>query len=283
MKRPVVFLVLLAVIPACAFAQSHTDSVKYYSKKLAVLYRNTFDSLKRTEPYRTTAARLKEHAAQSDSYFGLSLFSGVSVSKLDGLNASLNAAGFGDLNTAAALIGVGFSGKYKGALLDFNFATATFGNTAKQRGEQISLNSGQFLQLALGYDVTPSVKVNVYPYAGIHWSIATLQYKVNGLTRQTVNTLDNAFANGSPAILTSNRLGYAAGLGADFLLGSNREKTGGTFLFIRALHSGNFGDENFKNDYVSYKSDVKLSEWMFNVGIKIFRRYNIDARDVIKL
>jgi hypothetical protein len=67
---------------------------------------------------------------------------------------------------------------------------------------------------------------------------------------------------------SSTRIGYDAGLGFDFVLGENRQKTTKKILFLKGGTNRPIGGEKFKDGGARYDPKIKSGEWAIMLGLK---------------
>jgi hypothetical protein len=267
--KTILFAGILACLAVGAKAQqtlSPADSLKYYKKEVAALNKKMLDSLQAQPLYLSYI----QAAARSDNYRSMVLYASLYSANYDRLNAQ--AVGFAAISAPATGFGIGYSFKKNRRVFDVNVAAAGFDKTMKNNGEQISTSFGSMLQFELGYDLTKSNRVNIYPYAGIGLRMSRLQYEANASTNPAYTGPTNIIANNKSFNEMAVTLGYQAGLCFETVL-TPASKPGGMMLFIKAGTNRPFSEKAFDIEGVRYDPNIKYGAMAGSIGFKFFGRY----------
>ena len=271
------FLSFFLLFPVILFAQSKykvqpTDSVGFYSNLIRERYKQAFDSLKVSPDIKEAMERLDYFSSHSDSYRSFVIYTDVAAADFNHLNGTLVPEGFSALKKTILRIGYGFSSKYNKVVFDFYIGALGINNKSKKGNENVKATFSNLFQFDLGYDITRSQSVNIYPYAGVSIRNMSLEYnkpaQVNGSYTDITNIVQN-----NPSVTTdATGIGYQAGIGFDFVVGNNKSKTSGTMIFVKAGTNGIFGNPAYKIENIQYNPQIVYGRWMVTAGFKFFGR-----------
>ncbi|MGB8193542.1 MAG: hypothetical protein WCF67_16550 [Chitinophagaceae bacterium] len=271
--RLTLFLLLL---PVCSIAQKKdfgkNDSASYYQQKIKDLYKAAHEQLANSDEYRQAMNALMDIKRKSDSYFALMLSGDAVAADYDKLNALIVPKGFSPLKGPVYRIGFGVSRKRNRRVTDFSFFSLGFNNKSTKPGERIQASFSSAFALDMGYDLTRSTAINIYPYAGLSIQTASLQYKKTGQNNPAYTDITNILLNEQETNASYAKIGYQAGIGFDFVLGKAGQRTGGTMAFIKAGTNRLFGKPVYKIGSTKYDPGISYGEWVITFGFKFFDR-----------
>jgi hypothetical protein len=260
------------------------DSVAYYNKQLHDLYKQTYDSMRNTETYRTATERLNYYEQFSDNYTAFMMFSEFAGANFDKFNASIAPDGYSGLSGPVNRYGIGVSIMSERFLVEYSFFILGMPETSRKGPERIHTTFSNVLALDLGYDLAKSRKINIYPYAGLSLRGATIEYSKPAELNNSFTNITNLVQNNRSATASYFGVGYQAGVGFDFLISENRRRfgppqmrlrsTGGIMLFIKAGTNGRIGKERYRVEGIRYEPGIKYGSWIAEIGLKFYGRNN---------
>ncbi|HXB09216.1 MAG TPA: hypothetical protein VNW04_18960, partial [Puia sp.] len=116
-------LIIFSSLQTCA-QPGVRDSVDVYQSKINRLYRQTWDSLRKSDSVVYYSRRLREASKRSKAYGAFALFTTIGNADFNSLNRAIAKDGFGPIAGPIWGVGAGFSSKgYNGVMFDFAFAT----------------------------------------------------------------------------------------------------------------------------------------------------------------
>lgn len=202
------------------------------------------------------------------SYSAFTLVYGQVLGDMDGLNNELTAAGFPSMNNNFHTFGYFFSFK-RGRWLHEPLFLLSAPNSSKADAYEVSVSGGH-LSYALGYDILPLERLQLYPMAGLGLQFTTLN--LDRISTSGAQTLPEALASLDYAYFTKTELSAFAGAQLDYHLLYSKRK-GGIILGLRytqnfSLTSGSFKDKN--TDKTAYQPKVSLSDGSHILGLLKF-------------
>lgn len=278
--KPLTLLLLLScVLSANAqYSEYHhrqpdpIDSAKYYRKVISDLYKETFDSLRQSDAFKTALEGLHRHTWQSNRYTSFTIFGDVGKASYDAVNKGIAVYGFPPMNGPQYRLGLGMSHESSDRwIFEFYYAIIGINNKSKKGDSSVKSSYSNLLQLNFGYDLIRSQKINIYPYAGLSLRGTTLVYEQPDQVNPGFTSIVDLVQKEGTTSANKVNLSYQAGLGFDFVIHEG-QKGAGTMLFLRAGTDGIFGSRTFKIDGVKYDADIKQGAWVFAFGFKFFGR-----------
>lgn len=269
------YLLLALAIPFISEAQTknETDSLQYYQNELGQLWRANRDSFVRTEAYQSATAGYKRHIKMSNDYAAFTIFFDVYGADYSQLNAMLAADGFPALNETGGRIGFGSSHKVGRIMIDLNLLVAGLSNKSEKGNEKISTSFSNVLHFDLGYDLLKSRVVSLYPYGGLALRISTLKYTEKGVHNPNYTSIADMVIGGKEVSMESTRIGYQLGIGFDFTIWQNKEKTTRNMLFIKAGMNRPLWKDKFSiGELPNYNAGIKQGQWIITAGFKFATR-----------
>lgn len=272
MKKTILFIVLITPLFVKSQANkplSPGDSISYYQKELSKFMRAGIDSLRMSAEYRELTEKIKTHRGKSDHYSGVVVFGDLLHSDYTQFNKSIVANGFSPLNEMSFRLGIGASNKWNRTMLDFYLVTGGFNNRSKKGEEKISTSLSNLFQFDFGYDVLNGGKVALYPFAGLSVRMSNLKFAKPVDINSSYTDITNIITNNQSAEGESIRIGYQAGLGADFALTNGGIEKPSFLLFMKLGVNNSIGAEKYKINGVAYKPEIKQGDWLVSIGIKL--------------
>ncbi|MDQ2751830.1 MAG: hypothetical protein M3R72_02295 [Bacteroidota bacterium] len=271
------FLSFFLLFPVVLFAQSKykvqpTDSIGFYSNLIRDRYKQVLDSLKNSPETKEVMERLNYLSSHSDNYRSVVFYTDVSAADFNHLNSTLVPEGFSALKKTILRFGYGFSSKYNKVVFDFYIGTLGLNNKSKKGNENVKATFNNLFQVDLGYDLTRSQSVNIYPYAGVSIRSMSLEYNKPAQTNESYSDITNIVQNDPTVTTSATGVGYQAGIGFDFVIGNNKNKTSGTMIFVKAGTSGVFGNPAYKIQNIHYNPGIVYGRWNVTAGFKFFGR-----------
>ncbi|GGA89142.1 hypothetical protein [Puia dinghuensis] len=274
--RPTIIIltVLLIFCSANVNAQSAArDSVNYYQSQLYRLYRQTWDSLRKSDSVVYYARGFKKAKRRSKSYTAFVLFTEAAGADFSTFNAAIAKDGFGALNGPIWRVGMGLSHKsYNGLMIDFNFFALGINRGTSYGNAAIHAGFSDLLQLQLGYAVLNTRGLSIYPYAGLSGRSSQIQFSKPAVLNNTFNSVAGIVQNNQSVDEYSSHLSYQAGLGVDWTISESTKSEGGTILFAKFGTDGIFGDESYGISGINYTPGIKYGAWTAALGFKFFGR-----------
>jgi hypothetical protein len=285
------FIVILLLLPLFSLSQkestSKTDSVSYYNKQLQDLYRETYDSMRNTGIYKTATERLKYYERFSANYTSFMVFTELDAANFDKFNASIAIDGYSKISEPMIRYGIGVSMMNERIALDYSFFILGKPKSAKKGTEHIHTSFANILAFDLGYDLTKSRKINIYPYAGLSFRTGSIEYSKPVELNNSFTNISNLVQNNQSTTASYFGAGYQAGVGFDFVIAERQKRparfapaqsssgsTGGIILFIKGGTNGRIGKERYRAEGIKYEPGIKYGAWMAQVGLKFFGRNN---------
>ena len=250
-----------------------TDSARYYKEKLIALQMEAIDSLRQSEKFQDLYAAYKQHTGKSRNYSGFTLFTGLTHSDLGSFGQHIEANGFSPLSSLALNIGMGFSFRTRRLMIDLYAANGAISRTAKKGNETIKINTANFLQLELGYDLLKSAKASIYPFAGLSGRSSTIKYEKPETVNNNAEDITGFIINNQSVTAQSGKVGYQAGVGFDYSISSPQKTPRATLLFLKAGIQGPIGGDRYKMNGHVYHTDLKQGNWVINIGFKFIVRH----------
>lgn len=247
------------------------DSANYYQKELTSIYKKNRDSLFTNPQVVELRKNIERIQSKGDNYRGFILYSSFASANFDKFNNANTKNGFKGLSNNTFSIGYGFTSKKNRRIFDFNVSAFGMGKTSKKNDEIIKTAFSNFLQFEWGYDFIKSNKVNIYPFAGLGIRSSTLSFESNGSANPNFTGVSNIIQNNKSFNEEATEIGYQAGLGIEYVI-SNKERAGGTLLFLKAGTNRPFKQKNFKIAGVEYDPQFNHGELLFSFGFKFFSR-----------
>ncbi len=261
-------LAAFIAFPAIAFSQKYkfVDSSKYYQKEISKIYKQTIDSLEKTEIF----MNYLQYQQRNNNYDAQTFFLNVLHSNYTTFNNSIALNGFNKMKPISYGFGFGYSGKRNHFISDFALSLL-FQNNSKKGNETIS--SALFNMLFdLGYAVVNSNKLSVYPYAGLSARLSSLSYVNKGNVNASYTNITDVLVQNENVNGASFRLGYQAGLGIDVALSHTKDGNRGLLLFVKAGVNQPFSKDKFKIQGITYNPEINKGDWMVSVGVKFMSR-----------
>jgi len=269
-QRTLALLTLILFGVLSAHAQV-ADSIRFYKHALQVRRVEADKALRTSMPYVADSQRLVHFADLSKGYMAFTLYFQVDGANFNAFNQGLEKDGFPPFKGAVYRPGVGFSYKANGGvIIDFDLFTIGFNKTSKSNGDKVRASYTDYFQLNLGYAVVNKRAINIYPYAGISLRGSDLSYNTTGTANPNFNSIASLIQNNRSGAWSTYNLAYQAGLEAEFLIGSSKDKLRGTMLFCKFGTDGMFGTETYKIDGVHYSPNITYGQWSGGVGFKFF-------------
>jgi hypothetical protein len=268
-----IFLILI-LVPFLANSQSNkkiskVDSTEYYQKELRKLWHQNSDSLIKSEKYLSLRSNLVKAIQKRNDYTGLVLFADVAHSDYRTFNSTLSQNGFSELNPTAIRLGLGISHKRGNAMYDMYFGTLGFGNKSTKNNEKITTSFSNLLEIDFGIDILNVERICFYPYGGLSLRFSELKYHRSGQANSNYTFLSNMRTDENTVKLESVRLGYQYGIGFDYAVAYNRERTFKTIFFIKGGVNKPFKIDSYKSKGIDdFKPEIKQGDWLISVGIK---------------
>lgn len=248
------------------------DSVKYYKKTISDLYKNTLDSLRQSETFKTALEGLQRISRRSNGYTSFTIYGDVGQASYDVVNKGISVYGFPPMNGPQYRVGLGISHEYHSRwIIEFYYATFGINNKSNKGDSSVKSSYSNWLQLNFGYDLIKSQKINIYPYAGLAARQTDLTYKQPDEMNPNFTSIVDIVQKDGTTNGNKLNLSYQAGIGFDFVVHES-EKGAGTMLFLRAGTDGIFGSRTFKIHGVKYDADIKQGAWVVAFGFKFFGR-----------
>lgn len=279
MKKSILFLIMVCPLALAAQTSDTTgwtrrqttkvvDSADYYRSELNKIWRNAFDSLRKTEQVVFLLEQRRKIVARRNNYSALMIYSDLIHSDYAGLNSSIAQSGFPAMNAYSSRFGMGIGNKRNRILYDFYFFTVGFENRSKNADKTIKTSLANFFQVDIGVDILKSDVVSLYPFAGISGRISTLNYKGSTQTNPNFTDISNIIVSKPEVYSSSIRLGYQAGIGLDLRLGGNASHTHNTILFVKGGTNQPFKKDTYKIESYTYNPGIKQADWLVTVGFK---------------
>lgn len=248
------------------------DSAAYYQKIMGSLVKGALDSIRQSEAYKDAMEKYRHHVSSSNAYTAFTLFGDVGRANYDVINAGTAQSGFPALKGPQYRIGFGITSEYSDRMI-FEFYFFTFGISNKvQKGDStIKATYSNLVQYNFGYDLVPSKKINIYPYAGLAFRITTLEYKQPDQVNNNYTSIVDLVMKDGRTLGNKFNLSYQAGVGFDLVLHES-EKGVGTMLFARAGTDGIIGTRDFKIKGIKYHTNIQQGAWQLALGFKFFTR-----------
>ena len=121
LRNPIaLFVIFLCTLSANAqYSEYHhrqpepIDSAKYYRKTISDLYKNTLDSLRQSNAFKTALEGLQRISRRSNGYTSFTLFGDAGKASYDVVNKGISAYGLPPLNGPQYRVGLGVSHEYQ--------------------------------------------------------------------------------------------------------------------------------------------------------------------------
>jgi hypothetical protein len=268
-------LVLILALPLMTNAQAPpkpVDSIAYYQKAYNDYWRQTMDSIKKTEQYITLQKQLDIHKARSKDYSAVVTFIDIIHSDLASFNESIAISGFPALNDITGRVGVGSSSKAGRFMFDFYFAVMGINNSSTKDDEKIKTSLTNVMQCDFGIDVLKSDVVSLYPYGGLSLRVAALKYDKPDQTNPGYTNISNIITSNQSVRAASFRLGYQAGLGIDIAFYRPKGQLTKDIFFIKAGTNGPVWKDSYKIGGIKYQPGIKHGDWLISFGVKLATR-----------
>lgn len=268
------YLLLLLSISFISEAQPDSkkkpaDSLQYYSSEMATVHRAIRDSLLKSERYLAALAGYKRHVVHSRDYGAFTVFMDVFGSDYRQLNSMLAQDGFPAINDVGGRVGFGVSFKEGHGMIDLFYVVAGLNNKSVKDNKEITTSFTNLLQFDLGYDLLNSNKFSIYPYGGLSLRISNISYEEKGVQNPNYTSIADMVIGGKTTSLSSTRLGYQLGVGFDFTLWQNKERTSRNMLFIKAgMNRPAWRDKFQKGELPAYNAGIKQGQWIISIGFK---------------
>lgn len=268
------YLLLIISIPFAATAQTgqknaETDSLEYYSREMGEVMRAIRDSMLRSEKYLAAKAGYKRHVVHSRDYGGFTIFMDVFGADYRELNRMLAADGFPPINDVGGRFGFGISYKQNRGMVDLFYIVAGLNNRSEKDNKKITTSFTNLLQFDVGYDLLNSGLFSLYPYAGLSARISNISYEEKGVHNPNYTSIADMVIGGKTTNLSSTRLGYQLGVGFDFTLWQDKERTARNMLFVKAgINRPAWRDKFRKGDLPEYNAGIKQGTWILSIGFK---------------
>lgn len=273
MKRLLIFPLLLSA--ALATGQNKPDRWKdsawLYEKQLNRLTQQTLDSLHKSESYQQITENLNRVRGKTDGYSAFVIFTDLMGADYASFNTRVTASGFPGFSGPLWRLGFGSSNKNKRVVTDFWFMAGGIPKRIKKGDESVTSYVSGFLHLDMGYDLLPSPRINIYPYAGLSLRGGNLEYERPAQLNPAFTDISNLVVNDPSVAATYLRVAGQAGLGIDLVL-THPRSNGGVMLFTKAGMQRVLGPERFKIDGVKYDPGIRYGDWMVTMGFKFFSR-----------
>ncbi len=252
------------------------DSSVYYSREMTQMRKTVLDSLQRTEAWQTLQNRYRSYLGRSDNYSSMLLSVDISDADFSDFNSKITANGFPAMDGPAFRIVWGFSSKHNRTVFDLVFVAAGPAVKSKKGDEKIRASFTNMLMMDWGYDLVPSKRLNIYPYAGLSLRGASLTYEKPATVNPSFTDITNMIQNDQSVIADYLKPAYQAGIGFDILLQGRiaRERSyyGGTMLNIKAGTNRIFGKDKYKTKGPDYIPGIRYGAWNVTIGFKFFGR-----------
>jgi hypothetical protein len=264
----------LTIIPFFANSQSNkkgrlVDSTEYYQKEIGKLWRQNFDSLRKSKKYLSLRSNVVKAIQKRNDYTGLVLYTDIAHSDYKTFNSTLSQNGFSELNPIAIRLGLGISHKRGNAMYDMYFGTVGFGNKATKNNERIRTSFSNLFQFDFGIDILNVEQVSFYPFGGLSLRFSELKYHRSGDPNSNYTFLSNMRTDENSVSLESTRLGYQYGVGFDYAFAYNKERTYKTIVFIKAGVNKPFKMDTYKSEGIpDYNPQIKQGDWLLSIGFK---------------
>ncbi len=158
-------------------------------------------------------------------------------------------------------------------MIDLYAGTGSLNLKTKRGNETIMINTANFLQLELGYDLLKSPKASIYPFAGLSGRSSTIKYEKPETVNNNAEDITGFIINNQSVTAQSGKVGYQAGIGFDYSISSPQKTPRATLLFLKAGIQGPIGGDRYKMNGHVYHTDLKQGNWVINIGFKFIVRH----------
>lgn len=292
-------LLLFLIIPLFVQSQrknaTHTDSIDYYTREIDSITRIALDSVYKSEAFKQANERRLYHAQRADSYSAFMIFGEMADADFDNLNRTIVPKGFAPLKGPVYRAGFGMSSKTNQFVFDLAFAAFGFTESSKNWPQKLTTNFNSVFQVDFGYDLTKSIDVNIYPYAGAAFRSTVLKYSRDGQTNSAYTDITDILNNEIDINESSTKFGYQAGIGFDFVISrrTNRrfrmkpadeespvseppprtkDPSSGTIFFLKLGTNGAIGKSVYRIGNIDYRPGIHYGRWIVTAGFKFFGR-----------
>ena len=251
---------------------AQTDSIYYYRNQASKIYRDAYDSLRKSDAYKMAIERWQYHANRSNGYSAFTLYGDLGRANYDVINKGIGQSGFPPLAGPQLRVGMGITTEYHSrTIFEFYFFTIGLFNKSKKGDSSIVSSYNNLLQFNFGYDFIRSNKINIYPYAGFALRNTILNYNQPDQVNNNFTSIVDIVQKEGATYGSKFNLSYQAGVGFDFVI-SESKKGGGIMLFTRAGTDGIIGSRDFKVKGLKYHTDIQQGGWQCTFGVKLFKR-----------
>ena len=270
---PCFFLLLsnLLLIAPSAWSQ-RKDSAAIYQKELQRLTDSALQWLQQTEPYKQASANYLRAEKASDSYSSFMLYGDVIQTDFGAFNNSIAASGLERFGALSGRVGFGSSFKRNRLVIDVLWFLSNIRQQREGPGQAINYEVHANLMTDVGYDLLPSPRFNLYPFAGLRFHRAQLTYERNGVANPAFTNITNIRSGGESIDETSFRFGYQVGMGAEAVVKSSKGDRNGIIFFVKGGIQRPFGEDRFEINGVDYRPGITPVVWAGAFGIKLFTR-----------
>lgn len=273
MKRSF-YVILYLFLSSAVAAQSRnqvSDSINYYQKQLGKLYKASRDSFYNNAEFKEVSEKIRSLKIRTDDYSAFMLHTSFNSIDFTKFNSDNFRSGFNAFSGNMYSIGIGFSGKKKRQIFDFEILSIGIRKKEKKEMESISINSTPVFFMTWGYDIVKSRKLNIYPYVGIGLAGLDLKYESPATLNDTFSNITTIVVNDRSIIASHLPLSYKVGLGIEYVL-SDKSNSGGTIFFCKAGTTRPFRKRGFDIEGIDYDPTFKFGELNLSVGFKFFGR-----------
>ena len=286
--RLVPFLVnglLIIIFPLQINAQEPrtypVDSLSYYQRELRSLTVKTLDSLRNSERYKFLQERIRKLHNTGKNYSGFVFFTDLMHSDFSKFNNSIAQKGFPAMDPISLRFGFGMSSKTERLMFDFYFGIGSLNSKSKKGDTAIKAGLTNLFQVDLGYDLLNSDVVSIYPYGGLSFRVSSLEYSSPVQVNPNFTNITDIIINDRSTYGDSQKLGYQAGIGFDFIVTKDKTRTthqangsmATIILFTKIGTNRAIGSDKYKLQGIKYKPGIKQGDWLVSVGIKFGTRH----------
>jgi len=142
-------------------------------------------------------------------------------------------------------------------------------NKTSYNNQVIKTSFSNLLQFDIGYDFLKDERFSLYPYAGLSLRQSDLSYTKSPSAGAINSWVVNMYPSQNYTYMQSAGIGYQYGLGFDYALFYNHEKTFKTIFFAKAGVNKPFKTDVYKaNDMPDYSPSIKQGDWLLTFGFK---------------
>ncbi len=268
------FVISSLQVTAQTYPVRSTDSSYYYQREIGKLRKKMYDSLLRSEEYQTLNRNYQAYIRRSDGYTALVLFTEAEQANYTKFNNNITASGFSAIDGRPVIrFGFGISNKKNRKIVDFNFFSLDLGKNSKKGDEKISTFFSNAIIFYIGYDLVKNQQINIYPYGGLSFRTATINYTKPVIANPSFTDITNLIQNNQSVYASALKIGFQAGVGFDFVLNPMKKNiNGGTIIFIKAGINKAIGKEKYTSEGPDYIPGISYGNWAIAVGFKFFGR-----------